>query len=86
MSKSGVTPDLKWGVKSKNCVQFWLTHFKKGIAEMKKVQKRATKIIKGLEWLPYEARLHRFEGLCLEKIQLRGDMIGVYTIMHGVEK
>ncbi|EMP29703.1 hypothetical protein UY3_13161 [Chelonia mydas] len=33
----------------RKCMQFWLPHLKKGILEIEKVQKRATKIIRGME-------------------------------------
>uniref|UniRef100_A0A8C3SII8 Activating signal cointegrator 1 complex subunit 2 n=1 Tax=Chelydra serpentina TaxID=8475 RepID=A0A8C3SII8_CHESE len=66
------------------CVQMWLPHLKKDILE--KVQKRATEMIRSIEWLPYEGRLIRLGLFSLEKRQLRGNMIEIYKIMTGVEK
>ena len=39
------------------CVQFWAPHFKEDRDLLDKVQWRATKMIKSLEYLPYEKRL-----------------------------
>ena len=49
------------------------------------MQKGATKMIMGLEHLPYEGRLQQLGLFSLEKKRLRRDMIEVYKIMHGVE-
>ncbi len=52
---------------------------------MKKIQRRATKLIPGLRDLRYEERLKECGLTTLETRRLRGDQIEVFKILNGYE-
>ena len=61
-----------------------LVTYKKGdIEEIEKVQRRATKLVKGLKKFSYEERLRKLRLPTLRYRRIRGDMIEVFKVVSG---
>ncbi|KAK4814936.1 hypothetical protein QYF61_006291 [Mycteria americana] len=65
------------------CILFWGPQHRKGMDLLEQVQRRAMKMIRGLEHLSYEEGLRELGLFSLEKKTLWGDLTATFPYIKG---
>ena len=74
---SFVRPHLEY------CLQAWAPFLRKDVFLLEKVQRLATRMVKGTKGMTYPERLKFCDLFSLERRRLRGDLIEAFRIIRG---
>ena len=69
-----------------HCFQLSSPQHKKDMDLLERVQRRAMKMIRGLEHVSYEDRLRELRVFSLEKRRLQGDIIGAFQYLKVITR
>ena len=74
---SFVRPHLEY------CLQAWAPFLRKDVILLEKVQRLATRMVKGTKGMTYPERLRFCDLFSLERRRLRGDLMEAFRIIRG---
>ena len=61
----------------------WILQYRRDIDMLERIQRRATKMIHGMEYFSYKNRLRELGLFSLEKRRLQGDLIAAFQYLKG---
>ena len=68
------------------CIQAWSPYHQKDTKLLERVQRRATKLVKGFQHLSYEERLKKLNLKSLSYRRHKADMVQVFKCIKGIDK